>query len=165
MTRKLLWAVAIGAASAALAAGWLLQRADAPTGVAVIGDHAPALAQAAGLPAPGGRGAVTVATVNTWIQLDYLQGMGRLCGDACTEDAWLVRVLEPRATGSRKTVFLRLGPFGDGNDWPPVPPCLRAVLAAELASLRPAALPDCVAEQGLPDPVTRTVLPLGLGTI
>lgn len=162
--RKTIWAMGIGLGCAALAAAVLSGRgAVAPSQAVLFGDHAPVLVRALGLPAAGGDGVVTVATVNTWIQLDYLQGLGALCGSDCAQDTWLVRVLEPRPAGSRKTVFVRLGPFGDGNDWPPVPPCLRAVLAAELASLRPADLPDCAAD--LPAPVTRTILPYGLGTL
>jgi hypothetical protein len=96
------------------------------------------------------------------VQIRYLQGLGDLCAGRCDGEAWLVRVLEPLPGGSRKTVFVRLEPFGDGNDWPPVPPCLRAVLAAEMASLSPAKLPDCAA--GLPAPVRVVVLPFGLGS-
>lgn len=161
---KTVWAAGIGVVCAGLAAVWLGTRPGAaPSGVELYGDHAPVLNRALGLPRADGAAAVTVATVNTWIQLDYLQGLGALCGDLCAEDAWLVRVVEPRPAGSRKTVFLRLEPFGDGNDWPPVPPCLRAILAAELASIRPADLPDCAAD--LPAARTLTVLPLGLGTL
>ena len=162
--RKTLMAAAIGVVCAGLVAFWLgVRDGGVPSGVVLFGDHAPVLNRALGLPPAGEDGAVTVATVNTWIQLDYLQGLGALCGEDCTEGAWLVRVVEPRPVGSRKTVFVRLGVFGDGNDWPPVPPCLRAVLAAELGSIRPADLPDCAAD--LPAPQTRTVLPFGLGTI
>lgn len=160
---RVIWALAIGGAVAAGALWALSGRDHGEAEVALYGDHAPVLGRALGVGPGRGDAAVTVATVNTWIQVDYLQGLGLLCGDACAEDTWLVRVLEPRPAGSRKTVFVRLEPFGDGNDWPPVPPCLRAVLAAEMSSLRPAALPDCA--QDLPAPVTRTVLPFGLGTL
>lgn len=162
----------LGAALAlgAVAAGgvlWALAGRDGPPARAVLyGDHAPVLGRALGVGPDAGRdwgAAVTVATVNTWIQVDYLQGLGALCGSACAGETWLVRVMEARPTGSRKTVFVRLEPFGDGNDWPPVPTCLRAVLAAEMTSLRPAALPDCA--KALPAPVTRTILPFGLGVL
>lgn len=162
---KVWGSLALGGVVAAGVVWAVSGREGAPEGAVLYGDHAPALVRALGIaPSPEhGAAAVTVATVNTWVQVAYLQGLGALCDTACTGETWLVRVVEPRPVGSRKTVFVRLAPFGDGNDWPPVPACLRAVLAAEMSSLRPGDLPACAKD--LPEPVTRTLLPFGLGVL
>ena len=165
--RKGLAALGIGAVATAgllwviLNAGPGTPPADQP--VALIGDHAPVLSQAVGLPGPGGTGTVTVAAVREWTQARYLQGLGEVCGDSCEGDAWLVRVIAPYPFDTRKTVFIRLSAFGDGNDWPPVPSCLRAVLVNEMSTLGAPDVPECA--QALGSAQRRWQLPFGMGLL
>jgi hypothetical protein len=136
-----------------------------PRGIEVLGDHAPSVRAALGVPVPeqSDRIGVRFVLVDDWLKMNYLPPDIRpLCGTACAGDAWLVRALSLRVGGAQKTVFIRISPWQDTPLAPPQTACLGQIMQAELLGMSQQ-LPDCAA--ALAQPVTRYVLPFGLGAL
>ncbi|MEO1678797.1 MAG: hypothetical protein AAFU80_11650 [Pseudomonadota bacterium] len=171
MARWRFWGLmAGGAAVVTLGAAWLTLRGTPPGGVAVLGDAAPALHTAMGTSQtlPVRTAAFTVVSVETWDKLAYMSDMAKVCGEACSGEAGLIRAVALSPKGSRKIVFVNLGAWGlDAavlGEPSSARACLAETLAAEQTTLSAASVPDCAAEVDVAGGV-RWVLPLGLGAL
>lgn len=146
---------------------WLAFAGRTPlSGTAVIGDKAPALRAAMGLSdaVDPARSAVLIVSVEDWWKLRYVSDMKAVCGEACSGDTGLVRVVELSPRGSRKLLFVNLAAWPGTLDAPPDMACLAGTLAEERAQLGAADLPACAGAVPV-QAGTRWRLPLGLGAV
>ena len=145
---------------AALVGLVLSMRGEAPRGLHVSGDLAPAIGR--GDAPSAARARVEVVALSGWSKLRHVPGAEALCGPPCeaVPGPRVVRVIDLAPSGARKVVLIRLGE-GAGVAVPgaQAAACARAIVAAETARLR-GAPPPC--EGGA---VTRWRLPLGLGFV
>jgi len=165
MRRAHVW-IGFGAIVLALGVGLATLLGGPRAGTAVIGDEAPAILDATGWvqALPVGSAAVTVVSVSDWGRLRYIADMSTLCGESCTGDVGLVRILALRPGGSRKVVFVNLAAWqrhvaGEDPDWA----CLGRALVAEQGRLGAAERPACA--ERVPQSRTRYALPFDLGVV
>ena len=153
-------------------AGSGLMQGERPSGIAILGDAAPALHDAMGTTQalPVGSAAVTVVSVFDWDRLRYISDMAAVCGPDCAGEVGLVRAVRLLPGGSRKVIFVNHDAWPGLADQtaPEDPPrdygCLAATLSGEAMRLTAAEVPACA--RSVPAAAgTRWVLPFGLGAL
>ncbi len=150
MVRASLIIAVLCAGSVAL---WLLWTAgEKRAGVHLSGDYADLVGAALGLPqvAPD-EAALSVVLLHRWSNLRHVPDGVALCGEACSGNVVLVRVVAVGPGQSRKHLFLRSSAFFDltvsmpqEGDGPDGVDCVAQVIMAEASALgAPNSWPDC----------------------